>query len=587
MALSSIPILFLLLLVPVSSAPAQAGSAADSARGETADTAGITSASGELREYTEPYHLVESLNGGLPALGTTPNLQTPQAALEYFVRAVRAEQYAAAGRALNLNLFPPSEQPAAAPVLARQLYYVLDKQLGFDWEGLPDRPDGMVEQPSTPNDPIAGQPRRSIRLGMLSLDGRDVVIRLQRVKPGDAAPVWVFSPQTVENVRPLYRQYGPGPIQRFMPAWAQTQVLGQTALWAWLALLVLFALGALLAVVLRRFTKHRLARSDSHWIQGMGESIATPVAVVAGFLLVYSVAKLALSLPLVVTLTLLILTILAFVWLAMRVIEYLTTHIARDQVDDIAELSGDEKNQQQRWLTYLSVGRRVLVFLLFLVAVGVIVTQFEPLRTLGISLMASAGLATVILGIAAQPVLGNIVAGLQIALSRPVRIGDSVVYEGDWGYVEDVTYTYVLIQTWDHRRLVVPLQHLITHPFENWTIRNAHLVKPIHLYADFSLDVDRVREKFSELVRSSADWDEKKEPIVQVVAVEDDTMELRALCSAKDASTAWDLHCRLREELVAWLRDLDGGKHLPSQRISLDEVGEGQVGIRESRRTPV
>jgi small-conductance mechanosensitive channel len=539
------------------------------------DSLGVPAAApGAITEYAEPYVLLDALNPGV-APDSAVNLQTPRAALETFARTGRMGRFDVAAQALNLNLIAEGEQAALGPDLAERLHYVLDQQIGFDWEGLPDRPDGLQEGPASGNDPLAGQPRRSLRIGSLALGGRDVAVRLQRVKVGDGPPVWVFSPQTVESVGPLYERYGPGPVDRWMPAWAKTQILGQTALWAWLALLGLAALALIAALVVRRIAKRKLAESERPWLRGMGETLATPIAATAALGFLYLTAALVLTLPAAVTTLLLVLVIVAVTWLAMRTVTLLTRHIATDEVDDISELSGDEKTAQQQQLTYLSVGRRVLFFVLFLLGLGVVVAQFETFQSLGITLMASAGVATVLLGIAAQPVLGNIVAGLQIALSKPVRIGDSVLYEGNWGYVEDITYTYLLIQTWDQRRVVVPLRYFVTHPFENWTKRNAHLTKPIVLYADYTIDVDRVRERFDELLRADDDWDEEKEPSVQMIGVDDETVELRALCSAKDASTAWDLHCRLREQLVAFVRDLDGGAYLPRQRV-LSVEGEGQ-----------
>ncbi|MDT0631387.1 mechanosensitive ion channel family protein [Rubrivirga sp. S365] len=538
-------------------------------------TSRLSTASGALGDYAEAYYQLDALNAGLDAPDEPANLQTPQAALEHFVRAGRAERFGEAAQALNLNLIPADEQAEAAPLLAEHLFYVLDTQLGFDWEGLPDRPDGASTESTGSNDALLGQPRRSLRLGTLDLDGRDVALRLQRVRAGGAAPVWVVSAQTVENVPALFRRYGPGPVDRAVPAWARTQVLGQTPLWAWLGLALGAMLVALLAWAVRRFVKRRLEGSDADWAREIAERVATPVAVFGGLLALYLLATAVLSLPAVVTTALLVAAVVAFVWLAMRAIGALSEYVAgRQGVDDISELSGDEKTDEQRWLTYLSVGRRVLLFVLVTFALGIVLSQFESLQALGFSLVASAGVATVVLGIAAQPVLGNIVASVQIALAKPVRIGDSVVYDGDWGYVEDVTYTYVLIQTWDQRRLVVPIRHLITHPFENWTIRNAHLVKPIYLYADYTIDVGRVRDKFDELLRASDDWDGENEPAVLVTGMTDETVEIRATCSAKDPSTAWDLHCALREELVAFLRDLDDGAYLPRQRV-LTVGGDG------------
>jgi small-conductance mechanosensitive channel len=544
----------------------------------------LSGSSDALLDYAEAYHPLRELNVGLGEAAEPPNLQTPQAALEHFARTGKAERFDEAARALNLNLIPEGEQAADGPLLARHLYYVLDSQLGFDWEGLPDRPDGASTEPSGPNDALLGQPRRSLRLGTLSLDGRDVAVRLQRVRVGEAGPVWVVSPQTVENVPALFKKYGPGPIDRAVPAWARTEVVGQTPLWAWLGLALGAVLVGLLTWAVRRAVKRWLEGSDADWARQLAGHVATPVAVASGLFALYLIATTVLALPGAVATALLIATIGAFVWLAMRAIGALTEYVANRQgVDSVDELSGDDKTDEQRWLTYLSVGRRVVLFVLVAFAVGLVLSQFESLRVLGFSLVASAGVATVILGIAAQPVLGNIVASIQIALAKPLRIGDSVIYDGEWGYVEDVTYTYVLIQTWDQRRLVVPLRHVITHPFENWTIRDAHLVKPIYLYADYTLDVDRVRDKFDELLRNAEGWDEEKKPTVQVTAVDDETIEVRALCSAKDPSTAWDLHCELREELVAYLRDLDGGRYLPRQRVvnvdgSRQSVGAGALG---------
>ena len=445
---------------------------------------------------------------------------------------------------------------------------MLDTQLGFDWEGLPDRPDGADDQAAGQSNPLLGQPRRSLRVGTMDLDGRDVAVRLQRVRVGSEAPVWVVSPQTVENVPALYEAFGPGPVDRAVPEWARVEVLGQTPIWTWLVLLAAAALFGLLAWASGQWAKRALDRSDSHWVRGMGERVAVPVAFVVGFFALSVFAGAALSLPAAVTTVLTVLLVAAVMWLASRAITCVTEELAQDQdVDDLQSLSGDDGTRTQHWLTYLSVGRRVLLFVVFLVGVGVVLSEFESFQTLGVSLVASAGVATVLLGIAAQPVLGNLVAGLQIALAKPVRIGDSVLYEGEWGYVEDITYTYVLVKTWDQRRLVVPLRHLVTHPFENWTIRDANLVKPVVLHADYTLPVDRVRDKFGELVRAHDAWDGENEPTVQVTDVDEATLEVRCLCSADDPSTAWDLHCELREQMVAFVRDLDDGAHLPRRRL--------------------
>jgi small-conductance mechanosensitive channel len=305
--------------------------------------------------------------------------------------------------------------------------------------------------------------------------------------------------------------------------------------------------------------------------QRLGAKLAAPVALATCFGLVYLLAKGLLSLPQLVTVLLLIAFIFSVAWLATRAIGYLIDRLTQTEVDDISDLSGNDYSGQQRRLTMLSVGRRVLLFAIVLFTLGIIVAQFQSLQALGFSLMASAGVATVILGIAAQPVLGNIVAGMQIALTRPARIGDSVYYEGNWGYVEDITYTYIQIQTWDQRRVIVPLRYFISKPFENWTIKDAHLTKPIYMKLDYTADVDAIRQKFDELLRGDDRWDGENEPNVIVTGIEDDTIEVRATCSAKDPSEAWALHCDLREALLNYIRQLEDGGYLPKRRVMLQE----------------
>ncbi len=535
----------------------------------------VTRPSDELGDFNAAYYVLDALNEGVPASGDMPNRMTPQASLEHFVRSARAGDFEAAARILNLNLFPTGEQARLAPILAEQLFYVMDRQVGMDWEALPDRPDGANDQGVGQSNPMLGQPRRSIRFGAVTVDERDVAFRMQRVRVGDQPPIWVMSPQTVENAPVLYDRFGPGPIDRAMPDWARAQFL-DAALWTWLALLagLLVLIGVAWGV--SAIVERTLAKSDSMWLSEMADRVATPVAVlVAGFAF-WFVASVVLAMPRFLTTTLLIGVIIAFVWATTRAISAVIKCVVQQQdVEELQDLSTGEKSDMQRQLTYLSVGRRVLLFVVVVFATGLIVSQFASLEQFGFSLMASAGVATILLGIAAQPVLGNIIASIQIGLAKPVRIGDSVSYEGTWGYVEDITYTYLLIKSWDKRRLVVPLRYFITHPFENWTKRDAHLIKPIYFHADYTIDVGKVRDKFDELLRASDLWDEEEEPNLIVVGATDETIKLRATCSASNASDAWTLHCELREQLIAFVRDLNDGAHLPRRRLVMTEMRGG------------
>ncbi len=261
---------------------------------------------------------------------------------------------------------------------------------------------------------------------------------------------------------------------------------------------------------------------------------------------------------------LLIVVVSAIAFFIMRFIDSFMVYVAENKIGSV---DAEEHEDARMKLTYISVARRIVTFVVIIVAASIILSQFRSLEKLGISMLASAGLATVILGIAAQSTLGNIIAGIQIAITRPARIGDVVIMDDEWGYVEDIRFTYMIVRTWDLRRLVIPLKKIISETFENWSMTSAHQVRPIELYADYKIDVSKVRSKFEELLRNSEKWDEEKEPVLQVVEMTEKAIKMRALCSAKNPQKAWDLHCELRESLVRYICDLENGLYLSKSRV--------------------
>ena len=519
-----------------------------------------------LGDYNQAYYQLERLNSGLPERPATIHLRTPQAAMEHFILSAREGDFARAAYALNLNLLPARVQQQEAAVLAEKLYYVINKRVSFSWSDLPDRPDGQINLASTSNKAVAGKPQRSIDFGQLSLGGRELPFLLQRVRVGERAPVWVISASTVENIEPLYAEFGPTWLDRSVPDWADREVLG-ISLWKVFGVFLLGLFSYLLFLLLRRLIRYALYRSDNEWFTDLSDYVAGPLSIAIGVFAFYLGMNNLLSIsggwsPYLYAL-LLVVVVGAITWLVMRVIDYVMERLAETQVGDI----GDPENIESRQtLTSISVARRVITFIVIVVGIGVVASQFPALQNLGVSLMASAGLATIIIGIAAQPTLGNIVAGLQIAITKPARIGDSVIFEGEYGTIENIRFTYLVIKTWDARRLIIPLKYFITNPFENWSMNDPHMLKPIILYADYTVDVDKVREKFSELLKGHDLYDEEKDPTVQVVGSDHQAIEIRCLCSAKDSGSAWDLHCELREEMVAYLASLSDGKRLPRER---------------------
>ena len=217
--------------------------------------------------------------------------------------------------------------------------------------------------------------------------------------------------------------------------------------------------------------------------------------------------------------------------------------------------------------------RRIAVIAILIVAASAMLMTFPGIRHIGISLFASAGVAGLIAGMAARPVLSNIIAGIQIALTETIRIDDVVVLEKEWGRIEEIGTTNVIVRLWDLRHLVVPLSYFIEHPFENWTHKTADILATVFLYTDYSVPVEDIRAEFYRLLQTSEMWDGKAWSL-QVTNATERSMELRALMSAPDSATAWNLRCYIREKLV-WFLQERYPKSLPRIRAEFPERPQG------------
>lgn len=518
---------------------------------------------------------VEDLGPWLASESTAERLRTPNAALERFLAAGDAERYEDAARVLNLADLEPSERRERGPELARRLHFVMVRRVEIDWRSLPDRPDGANDLPrllAADGDAAGGAPapRRNLLVGLVEGAGRDVEIRLERVDPPDLPPVWLVARSTVDEIDALYERYGPGRLERLVPEWALASY-GGAPVWQWVAFLVLVGLSIGVGVLLQRLAARFMRGSERRWMRGLASEVARPFALLAATLVLWLATStlLTLSGPLTrffVT-ALPIVVIVALTWLGMNTINFSSEYVGKRHVDSVAER---DEVRARRDLTYLSVARRAFVFVVLLLGLGVLLAQFSALRSLGASLLASAGVAGIVLGIAAQGSLANVMAGVQIALTQLVRIGDTVYFDGEWSYVEDITYTFVILRTWDQRRIAVPNKHVIANPLENWEMTSSHLVMPVVLLVDYRTPLDELRRRYQEVLEAAEEWDREAGPNLQVTGVEEDVMSVRVLCSAKDATSAWNLHCRLREELLAFLRDLEGGRYLPRRRVRIE-----------------
>jgi small-conductance mechanosensitive channel len=237
-----------------------------------------------------------------------------------------------------------------------------------------------------------------------------------------------------------------------------------------------------------------------------------------------------------------------------------------------------EDVQVRRRQTRFNLLRRLSLVTVALTAVAIVFMTVPTLHAVGVSLFASAGVAGLAIGLAARPAISNVLAGIQIAFTEPIRIGDQVVLEGEWGTIEDITTTYVVVRIWDLRRLVLPISYFLEQPFQNWTRENPQLLGTSMFYVDYSMPVDVMREKLHAILKEAKDWDGQVWAL-QVTDLREHTMEIRTLMSARNAGTAFSLRCEVREKMIAFLRE-EYPHALPRTRMELgsaDLAGNGDA----------
>ncbi len=261
--------------------------------------------------------------------------------------------------------------------------------------------------------------------------------------------------------------------------------------------------------------------------------------------------------------------LIAFVgWTVMSLISYLAERAIRDLRIDAAD------NYRARKLyTQTRVLRQTANIVVFLITLGAVLLTFESVRQYGVSLFASAGAAGLVLGFAARPVLANLIAGIQIALTQPIRIEDVVIVEGEWGWVEEIDATYVVVRLWDWRRMIVPLSYFIETPFQNWTRQTAR----DHRHGDLVPRLHRARGRRAREARRGGArarlWDGQVVNL-QVTEADKDTVTLRGLMSARTSPAAWDLRCEVRETMLTWLQ-AEYPHALPRQRAEISMTPSG------------
>lgn len=322
-------------------------------------------------------------------------------------------------------------------------------------------------------------------------------------------------------------------------------------LYAAICLAVAIAVAAVVHWLLFRGLRALLADSDGKLDQSVLKRARRPALLVLCVLAVRLVLP-ALPLPPSVaeplTQGLSIAVIVTIAWLVSMALHTVEWLIARRH-----DMAASDNLQARRVNTQVRILRRSLNVVVFAVALAAVLMTFPRVQQLGASILASAGIAGIVLGLAARPSVENLISGLQIAFTEPIRLDDVVIVAGEWGRIEEITATYVVVKIWDERRLVVPFSKFLQEPFQNWTRTSAQLLGTVFVHADYRVPVEEVRQELLRIVKDCEQWDQRvcKLHVTDTTA---QTVELRALVSAADASAAFDLRCIVRERLLQYLQ---------------------------------
>lgn len=331
-------------------------------------------------------------------------------------------------------------------------------------------------------------------------------------------------------------------FQNIGPIWSMVLIFGGAILFG-------LVLHAVLFIILRKIARRTTTALDNLLLSRVRNSflLLLPLLSISLSLSIFRYAIKSEALP-DIHLFLHILYIIAFAWMFLGLILYLQDYVLRRY-----QLDAEDNLQARRIYTQVTIIRKLAHVIVVLLALVLVLMQFETLRYIGTGILASAGLAGIIIGFAAQKTIGNLLAGMQIALTQPIRFDDVVVVEGEWGRIEEVTLTYVVVRIWDLRRLILPISYFIEKPFQNWTRQSSDILGSVYVYVDYSVPVDELRNRLQQIVKGSPNWDGKVCRL-QVTDATDRVVQVRALMSASDSGAAWELRCEVRERLIEFVK---------------------------------
>jgi small-conductance mechanosensitive channel len=483
---------------------------------------------------------------GLPTglvVDATIDRTTPRRALTSFLEAARAGDFGAAAHCFDLRGRPDA---SSGPELAEELSYVLYRRAPIDLNTVPDDAahDGQVV------------------VDTFTVGEQDAPLVLVRVKFDDGIQRWVFSRATVKRIPDIAATVRTAVWEQKLPRALRRPVVLGNAPWQWvgiaLGVLVAYVLGRALAALVVRvavsFAKRTALVRDETLL-----ATKRPLRTILASTL-FAGAIYVLGVSLVVSRVLSHVAYTGFVvgiaWLLLAAFSSAT-----DALSPIANRSDDVPRDRARERTRRALLERLASAAIIGVTVAILLLQFDVVRHVGLSLLASAGIAGVVLGLAAQKSLAGVIAGIQLSITQPIRLGDTIFIEGEIGIVQDIFLTYAVIRLWDDRCVVVPLARFLDSPFQNWTLLTHDLTGVVLLHVKFTAPIGRLRERARELCAVHPKWDGNR---CELHVGDSDMfgLILRVTLSAKNPADAWELRCAVREGLVDFLKTIDNGAHL-------------------------
>ncbi|BCB61267.1 MULTISPECIES: mechanosensitive ion channel family protein [Halomonadaceae] len=497
---------------------------------------------------------MDAINTGLDDVPEEAKRMSPRESIRSFLNFTEEENYADAAHLLNLADIDPSEQATRGAELAKQLAEVLRRGEWLNASNLPGRQDAAIEDPSGQN-PQAGQPRRNIELAALRVDGQAYDVRLGRYRVGEEDPVWLIMPESVSSIPTLYEEYGPSMLESYIPERFKSS-FGVLKVWEWLAIPVFLVIIGIVGVA-TYYLVGLIARVLPSGVSTIfADQIGVPVALIVMSLVTQMLLDYVVSFSAVATTTFRVLLIAIMAWgagtIALRLVDTIMLRMTRRLVGEIDDTKPRDK---RRLLTSLYALRRVII-LITVVSVSVYVLgQIQLFESLGLSILASASVLAVLVGIAGQAVLGNILSSFQLSLAKPIRIGDLVIFEGQWCYVEGIFYTFIRLRSWDERRLIVPVTYFTSKPFENLSVKSTKMYRFMELTLHLSADISQVREKFFEFAKEEDSVIEHHKLLCYVTGQTEHAQTVTCYLMTSDPMAGWTAEMNVREKLMAYIRD--------------------------------